>query len=256
MKLDLVPCPKCEEEKPEQQYLVKGAELRNDLTFHLECPHGHRWVLIYNAPKFEILFDMGASALLDGYGREAVSSFAAAQERFHEFCIKVFLMTRNVSKEQLLNTWKLVANQSERQLGAYYFLYLLQFNSSPPTNIKRVEFRNNVTHKGYVPTLLQAKDYAEYVYDYIVDTLKVMKAALSGEIDQVCKDEEEEMLRSVPAGVTRWSGAAPTMIWLLGPPEKFGKKSFREALEKRKAEHRDELVSRLDDLENDDDEVA
>lgn len=235
---------------------MKGAELRNDLTFHLECLLGHRSVLIFNAPKFELLFDMGASALLDGYGREAVSSFAAAQERFHEFGIKVFLIRRNVSKEQLLNTWKLVANQSERQLGAYYFLYLLHFNAPPPTNTKRVEFRNNVIHKGYVPTMAEATDYAEYVYDYIVETLEAMKSSLNGEIDQVCKDEEEQMLRSVPAGVTKRSAAAPTMIWLLGPAEKFGKQSFQEALKKRKEEHRDELVRRLDDLENEDDEIA
>jgi hypothetical protein len=256
MNLDLVPCPTCQKEKPEQRYWVKGAELRNDLTFHLQCPLGHRSVLIFNAPKFELLFDMGASALLDGYGREAVSSFAAAQERFHEFGIKVFLMKWNISKEQLLNTWKLVANQSERQLGAYYFLYLLQFNAPPPTNTKRVEFRNNVIHKGYVPTMAEATGYAEYVYDYIVETLKAMKPPLNGEIDLVCKYEEEQMLRAVPAGVTKRSAAAPTMIWLLGPAEKFGKSSFREAHKKRKEEHRDELATRLDDLENEDDEIA
>jgi hypothetical protein len=256
MKLDVVPCLKCREEKTEQQYWVKGAELLNDQTFHLECPLGHKSVFIFNAPKFELLFDMGASALLDSFGREAVSSFAAAQERFHEFGIKVFLMKQNVSKEQLLTTWKLVANQSERQLGAYYFLYLLQFNTPPPTRPNRVEFRNKVIHKGYVPTLAEAINYAEYIYDYIVDTLKALKSSLSKQIDQVCKNDEEEMLKSIPADVAKRSAAAPTMIWLLGPSEKFGKQSFREAFKKRKEEHRDELQRRLDDLEDEDDEAA
>jgi hypothetical protein len=256
MKLGLVPCLKCQEEKPERQYWLRGAELHDDLTFNLECPLGHKSVVIFNAPKFELLFDMGTSALLDGYGREAVSSFAAAQERFHEFGIKVLLAKQNISKEQFLATWKLVASQSERQLGAYYFLYLLQFNAPPPTNPKRVEFRNNVIHKGYIPTSTEAADYAEYVYDYILGTLKTMQPSLSPQINQVCKDDVEQMLRSIPADVSKRSVAAPTMIWLLGPEETFGKHSFRDALKKRKADHRDELESRLEDFEDENEEVA
>jgi hypothetical protein len=258
MKVSLAPCLKCQEEKPERQYWIKGAELRDDLAFHLECPLGHKSVIIYNAPKFEILFDMGVSALLDGYGREAVSSFAATQERFHEFGIKVLLAKQNVSKEQFLATWKLVASQSERQLGAYYFLYLLQFNAPAPTSSKRVEFRNNVIHKGYIPTSTEAADYAEYVYDYIVGTLKTMQPPLSPQIHQVCKDDLEEMLRSIPADVAKGvpSMAAPTMIQLLGPEEQFGKHSFRDALKKRKEEHRDELADRLEDFVHEDEEAS
>jgi hypothetical protein len=256
MKVYLAPCLICQEEKTERQYWIRGAELRDDLAFHLECPLGHKSVIIYNAPKFELLFDMGASALLDSYGREAVSSFAAAQERFHEFSIKVLLAKQNVSKEQFLATWKLVASQSERQLGAYYFLYLLQYNAPPPTSPKRVEFRNNVIHKGYIPTSTEAADYAEYVYDYIVGTLKAMQPPLSPQIHQVCKDDLEEMLRSTPADVAKRSMAAPTMIWLLGPEEQFGKHSFRDVLKKRKDEHRDELANRLDDFDDENDEVA
>jgi hypothetical protein len=235
---------------------LKGTGLRDDLTFNLECPLGHKSVVIFNAPKFELLFDMGISALLDGYGREAVSSFAAAQERFHEFGIKVLVAKQDVSKEQFLATWKLVASQSERQLGAYYFMYLLQFNAPPPTSPKRVAFRNHVIHKGYTPTSTEAADYAEYVYDYIVGTLKTMKSLLSPQIHHVCKDDLEEMLRSIPADVAKRSVAAPTMIWLLGPEEQFGKHSFRDALKKRKAEHRDELESRFQDFTDENDEVT
>jgi hypothetical protein len=50
--------------------------------------------------------------------------------------------------------------------------------------------------------------------------------------------------------------AAPTMIWLLGPEEQFGKHSFRDALKKRKEEHRDEFASRLEYFDDEDDEVA
>jgi hypothetical protein len=64
------------------------------------------------------------------------------------------------------------------------------------------------------------------------------------------------MLQSIPADVTKRSMAAPTMIWLLGPEEQFGKHSFRDALKKRKEEHQDELESRLEDFEDENYEVA
>ena len=91
-------------------------------------------------------------ALLDGYCRESVSSFASAQERFHEFAIKVFLTKQGAPKDQFFATWKLVANQSERQLGAYYFLHLLYFRKTPTQNTKMTEFRNSVIHKGSIPS--------------------------------------------------------------------------------------------------------
>jgi hypothetical protein len=56
MKIGHGPCLKCEEESPEGGHLVQGAELGDDLTFRLECPLGHKSVIIYNAPKFETDF--------------------------------------------------------------------------------------------------------------------------------------------------------------------------------------------------------
>jgi len=83
-----------------------------------------------------------------------------------------------------------------------------------------------------------------------------MKPLLSPQIHHVCKDDLEEMLRSIPADVAKRSVAAPTMIWLLGPEEQCGKHSFRDALKKRKEEHRDELESRLQDFTDENDEVT
>jgi hypothetical protein len=48
MKLGLAPCLKCQGEKPERQYWLKGAELCDDLTFHLECPLGQE---VFEKPR-------------------------------------------------------------------------------------------------------------------------------------------------------------------------------------------------------------
>jgi hypothetical protein len=252
MKVRLVPCLTCEEEKPEPSYWLGGIELRDELVFNAACPHGHESAFVWNAQKFEVLFNLGASALLDGYGREAVSTFAAAQERFHEFAIKVFLTKQSITRERFLATWRHVANQSERQLGAYYLLYLVQFNSVPPVDRGSVEFRNKVIHKGYIPTLDEATDYAQYVYDYILDALRSMKPELNGQIEQVCDADLQEILRSLQPNVKVRVAAAPTMIWLLAPEERFGARTFREALRAHREEHRDELQNRLDEFDEED----
>lgn len=55
----------------------------------MHCSHGHKTTTIVQNPKYEILFDIGANAIVDGYYREAVSSFTSSLERFYEYSIKI-----------------------------------------------------------------------------------------------------------------------------------------------------------------------
>jgi hypothetical protein len=66
-----------------------SVEMRDDGLYSVTCRRGHTTVTAIQEQKFEILFDIGAMALLDGYPREAVSSIASALERFYEYCIQV-----------------------------------------------------------------------------------------------------------------------------------------------------------------------
>jgi hypothetical protein len=72
------------------------AEITADFTCTLLCPRGHseRWAIAN--PHFEVLFDMGALAILDGYYREAISAFAASVERFQEFYIRAVCLFREL----------------------------------------------------------------------------------------------------------------------------------------------------------------
>jgi hypothetical protein len=65
----------------------------------LRCEQGHTTVVALSIPAFELLFDFGCSALLDGYTREAVTSFASSLERFEEFTCRFLLARLNVSFE-------------------------------------------------------------------------------------------------------------------------------------------------------------
>jgi hypothetical protein len=227
----------------------KGIHIRDDLCFEFVCSNKHITKLICENQKFEILFDMAISALLDGYGREAVSTFAAAQERFHEFCIQVFLANMQVNKAAFRDTWKHVVNQSERQLGAYYFLYLVHFNTTPASDQGKIEFRNKVIHNGLIPTPHQAEDYAEYIYNYIVQAILKMRPKYQECISEICNDDIDRVKVKLPSDMMTRSVSLPTAIWLSAPENRFGKRTFQELLRDSKDDHKIDLESRLEELD-------
>jgi hypothetical protein len=49
--------------------------------------------------KFEVLFDLAANAIVDGYYREAIASFAASLERFFEFFVHVACLKQGVEED-------------------------------------------------------------------------------------------------------------------------------------------------------------
>jgi hypothetical protein len=197
-------------EKDFKEYLF---ELRDDNTYQLTCEHGHESIIFFQPHKFELLFEMGVYAMLDGYYREAVSNFAACLERFHEFCIEVFIhnlfnkANTETSLEQLLTrldktkeydkTWKMLSSSSERQLGAYTMLYLSIFLRAPELiNRKNVEFRNDVIHKGFFPTEEKTMSYAIDVLNY----LKTKIIELKENMDEYVEYVYERKLREYISG--------------------------------------------------------
>lgn len=71
-------CMECFRVDGKPSELANSVELRDDGLYQITCSRGHVTVTAIQEQKFEILFDLGAMALLDGYTREAVSSIAAS----------------------------------------------------------------------------------------------------------------------------------------------------------------------------------
>ncbi|MEC1437434.1 hypothetical protein P9D57_01440 [Bacillus sonorensis] len=70
-----------------------------------------------------------------------------------------------------------MAKQSERQIGAFYYLYLNEFNEPPePVLLKWIKFRNDVIHKGMIPNHEKTTQYAEYIFYYIIGILKKIRS--------------------------------------------------------------------------------
>lgn len=139
----------------------------------LECTRGHKTNICLQDAPFEIQFHLGMDTLLDGYFAESVFNIAKAIERFHEWCIKLFL-ARSASDE-LDKTWKMISNASERQFGGFVLLFHNHFQKSPPSlhnkkiinNMKWIEFRNKTTHPAYLPTSDEARTFTEISFEYI-----------------------------------------------------------------------------------------
>ncbi|MBR8657881.1 hypothetical protein KDH83_31695, partial [Achromobacter sp. Marseille-Q0513] len=124
--------------------------------------------MIANLQQFELLFESAMEAFVDSYFRESVSSFAASLERYYEFAIQTLLLAQGRSVEMVDSMWKMVSNQSERQLGMYVGLYTSAFGRVPKVLTSgEASFRNNVIHKGYFPTPQEAFSFASSIYEIL-----------------------------------------------------------------------------------------
>lgn len=151
-----------------------------------ECPQGHVLVTYVDMQAFELLFESGMEAMADRYFREAVSSFAAALERYFEFAIKVLLADSGRDNETVAATWKAVASQSERQLGMYIGLYSGRFGKVPSILPNKMsEFRNGVIHKGHFPGSAETFKFGAAVYTIIMDGIAELRVAASSAVSTV-----------------------------------------------------------------------
>lgn len=151
-------------------------QIQNDGVYIFECAQNHKSVIIFQNQRYETLFEIGCEALFDGYTRESVTSFASARERFFEFYVKVVLLNSGMSVEAVGKFWREIGSQSERQYGAFLSLYSF-VNKKPYDFIDNnmITFRNNVIHKGYIPSPKESFEFGEFVYQGIVRLVEELK---------------------------------------------------------------------------------
>lgn len=140
------------------------------------CGQGHHVVMVADFQQFELLFESALEAFTDTYFREAVSSFAAALERYYEFAVRTLLVEQGVSVEKMIVSWKSVAKQSERQLGMFVGLYTAAYGAPPKIlSNDEVSFRNNVIHNGHFPTVNEAFEFGQTVYKLLYEGVKELR---------------------------------------------------------------------------------
>jgi hypothetical protein len=176
----------------ERRRIPLDVELNNNFFMNFTCDKGHENTTFLVTERFSVLFDLGMFALEDGYSREAVANFAASIERMHEFYIRFACKKHSIKDDIVRATWKLVASQSERQLGTFCFLYLLETGRTP-ADLPVVEFRNKVIHKGYIPSHAESLDYGRSVHEYMVAIVAQMNKDSSAFVLEVHYDERKRV---------------------------------------------------------------
>jgi hypothetical protein len=196
--------------------------------YETQCTFGHNQTYVLQNNKFEILFELGAIKMEEGELRGAVLDFAGSMERFFEFCIRVFTQKHNINSTIFNKTWKLVSNDSQKQLAVFYFLYMLELNESPPKlDEKQAKFRNSVIHKGVIPTYEEVYSYANYLYTYMTSILKLIVKNYSHEIMRLTIASLEE--RSSMVHGKFFNGCMNTIISAYAIPQDI---PFKVALER------------------------
>jgi hypothetical protein len=242
MRLPIV-CMKCFAEDGRPPDEATSVELRDDGLYTVSCRRGHQTVTAIQEHKFEVLFDLGAMALLDGYPREATSSIAASLERFLEYYVRVIALKHGVSADAIAEAWKPMSRSSERQLGGFILAYLIEngravdplvFDSRPSLDGRAKgdtptwsEFRNRVIHQGYIPSTVEALAYGDLVYQWIY--------RLIGELKRSCTEAMSRatflhLRRAADAasGATVATMSVPTLISLVRVDEPTD--TFKDAL--------------------------
>ena len=182
-------CSTCNKIGEETEAKFFEAEYNDLCIYSYECHLGHKTNFSIGI-KFQTLVHISISALKDGYYREAVASATSALERFYELIIKIFLKKAEIDYDIFETTWKKVENLSERQIGAFYFLYL-EHIKEVPQEFKGTSFRNKVVHKGKIPTKVEAEKYVKEVYDYIMNIKIKIKDKFKKFIEEVIEEERK-----------------------------------------------------------------
>ena len=191
------------------------SELTDSCLYRVQCPREHVGYVVLQQQKFELLFDVGACALLDGYYREAVSSFTSSLERFREFFVRAAFLQNGMPQKEIEAIWSPLAKQSERQLGAYVAVYARECGNAPPLLAnKYVSFRNDVIHRGTIPNRAEAVAYGEAVLAEVRPALAIAKKQFADGVNGVVAQHMVAAHRTLSPGTKVATSCLPTILSL------------------------------------------
>jgi hypothetical protein len=207
--------------------------IRADGLYTGKCPNGHDLLIGTQTLPHEMLFEIALNAIIDGYNREAVSSFAASMERYYEFAIRVLASKSGVTADVFTKAWKTVSNQSERQLGAYVFLYLIEFGT-PPHLIgeKMTKLRNGVVHKGNLPDRDDAIEFGKAVHEIIQEGVSQLRSTLVDQVNKVLGEHVNRIAEKMGTTYPRTFQVTSTALNIIDDIS-AGYKSFEQILNER-----------------------
>ena len=185
MKLPIY-CSLCITDADKPRMALALVELQEDDLYVFTCSRGHVSKTYLQANRFEVLFDLGLEAAVDGYHRQSIANFMSSLERFYEWYINLSCLVRGINYENRERIWKSISQQSERQLGAFYYLWTIDFGDAPLMLPQRqVKFRNNIIHKGQIPSRKEALEFGQDVINLLYEQMNQVKNLHSDAVDKL-----------------------------------------------------------------------
>ncbi len=198
-------CPTCLQKQSEggkqPSFNPIAGELDDNGSIHVTCEYGHYGIVIYDSRRYEVLVKSAARAFLDGYTNEVVAVMSSALERAYEFYIRVLCRAKGLSADVLEDAWKGVAAQSERQFGAFQFLYLLDQERPYRPDPFITEVRNKVVHRGKIVREPEALEFAEKVFKVIRDLESILQSKFPEFVFEESEREAKAQEAKIPQGV-------------------------------------------------------
>jgi|ERR1700722_11323766 len=222
MKLS-IPCMQCgfPKDGTSQDFKLYSVPVRDDSVYEIICCRGHKTVTVLQEEKYEILFEIAINAVSDGYYRDAVASATSSLERFYEFFVRVVCRAYKIPAPELEAAWKHVKSTSERQLGMFLATHILHFKKAPMLMPgKRVEFRNDVIHKGHIPLKEEAVNYINTVLELINPILIEIKKTMADSAQALTMErltERHSRLGEIPRA-TMSIGSLVSLVLSLSEP--------------------------------------
>jgi len=162
------------------------------------CGKGHKTVAVVQQLRFELLSEIGKNAIIDGYNREGVVSFAGALERLQEFYCLVVWRSQKLDTEGALKSLRL----SERQLGAFVATHLMVEKTAPILlSSSESKFRNDVVHNGYIPTRDEAIGFGQRVIELCYPTINRLKANHLQTLQEFGNEQVRKVLAELKPGM-------------------------------------------------------
>lgn len=226
MKLQTM-CMECMKELGHPSFEPIIADYFDQAISYITCGRGHRSAILIQSFKFEILLESAVEALIHGYTLEAASSLSAAYERTFEFAISVFAQKYSIEQQVFDLTFKQMLKQSERQIGAFLFLYAAAFGSAYKLSDEIPRLRNKVIHQGYIPPPDEVLKFGNKIYKEIGDITTRLREAFPKEISDAQFAIMAERMRSIPDGVPHATTTTNLTFCLSG---KSPEPSFEQAI--------------------------
>jgi hypothetical protein len=225
-------CPECS--KAAGGFAVFHVEtIREDGLYTGKCPNRHDLLVATQTLRHEMLFEIALNAIVDGYPREAISSFAASVERFFEFSLRVLSRNRQVRPQIFDVVWRGVSKQSERQLGAFVFLYAVSFGEEPRILSNRMtELRNDVIHRGKLPDQKQVLEFGDAAHKVIQTGIQKLRAACIDDVNAVLGEHVAEIAGKMGTTYPRSFQVTPTVLNVIEDISS-GYKPFHQLLAER-----------------------